>query len=77
MSVSNVQQENLQGEDSIRDEHVHNNISVRNMLGQRGIKPEKLAVEEDLKKLERRVKSEERKIAKNTKKLPPEKNGDS
>ncbi len=34
------------------------------MLGQRGIKPENLHPEEDIKKLERRVKSEEKKIAK-------------
>ena len=43
------------------------------MLGQRGIQPEKLAAEEDLQKLERRVKSEEKKLAKHTKTLPPEK----
>jgi len=41
-----------------------NNKSVRKMLGQRGIKPEKLPPAEDIKKLERRVKSEEKKIAK-------------
>ncbi len=40
------------------------NKSVREMLGQRGIKPENLHPEEDIKKLERRVKSEEKKIAK-------------
>ena len=39
--------------------------------GQRGIKPESLAAEEDLQKLERRVRSEEKKLAKNTKALPP------
>lgn len=33
------------------------------MLGQRGIKPEKIPPSEDIKKLERRVKSEEKKIA--------------
>jgi len=71
MTNHNVGQANLQGESAITDEHVKNNDSVRDMLGQRGIKPEKLAAEEDLKKLERRVESEERKLAKNTKKLPP------
>jgi DNA-damage-inducible protein D len=40
------------------------------MLGQRGIKPEKLAAEEDLKKLERRVRTEEKKLANTTKTLP-------
>lgn len=71
MTNHNVEQVNLQGESAITDEHVKNNESVRDMLGQRGIRPEKLDAEEDLKKLERRVKSEEKKLAKNTKKLPP------
>ncbi|MFA7239749.1 MAG: DNA damage-inducible protein D [Sulfuricellaceae bacterium] len=70
MTNHNVEQADLQGERAITDEHVQNNVSVRDMLGQRGIKPEKLAAEEDLKKLERRVKSEEKKLAKNTKTLP-------
>lgn len=67
----NVERDNLQGERAITGEHVQNNESVRDMLGQRGIKPETLAAEEDLKKLERRVKSEEKKLAKQTKALPP------
>lgn len=71
MTNHNVVQANLQGERTITDEHVQNNESVRDMLGQRGIKPESLPAEEDLKKLERRVKSEEKKLAKNTKTLPP------
>ncbi|SDY75181.1 DNA damage-inducible protein D [Nitrosomonas sp. Nm33] len=54
----------LHGEEAITDEHVQNNLSVRNMLGQRGIKPEELPAEEDLKKLERRVASAERKMIK-------------
>ncbi|MBI3561296.1 MAG: DNA damage-inducible protein D [Gammaproteobacteria bacterium] len=75
MTNHNVEQANLQGEHTIADEHVQNNESVRDMLGQRGIKPERLAAEEDLKKLERRVKSEEKKLAKNTKTLPPSDEG--
>lgn len=67
----NVEQEDLQGENTITKEHVQNNESVRDMLAQRGIKPERLAPEEDLKKLERRVKSEEKKLAKTTRTLPP------
>ena len=50
-------------ERSITAEHVHNNRAVRNMLGQRGIKPENLPPEEDIKKIERRVASEEKKLA--------------
>ena len=48
---------------TITAEHVHNNRAVRNMLGQRGIKPENLPPEEDIKKIERRVASEEKKLA--------------
>ena len=76
MTNHNVEQANLQGEQAITDEHVQNNQSVRDMLGERGIKPEKLAAEEDLKKLERRVKSEEKKLAKSTKTLPPHNDGE-
>ncbi|HDH05251.1 MAG TPA: DNA damage-inducible protein D, partial [Nitrospirae bacterium] len=64
MTNHNVQQEDLQGEPDITGEHIQNNKSVRKMLGQRGIKPEKLPPSEDIKKLERRVRSEEKKIAK-------------
>ena len=58
----NVLQNDLHGEDLITTEHVQNNRSVRSMLNERGIKPEKLPPEEDLKKLERRVKSSEKKM---------------
>jgi DNA-damage-inducible protein D len=60
----NVNQNDLHGEPAITSEHVQNNASVRNMLGERGIKPEELAPEEDIKKLERRVKSAEKKLIK-------------
>lgn len=60
----NVNQHDLQGEPAITSEHVQNNASVRNMLGDRGIKPEELPPEEDIKKLERRVKSAEKKLIK-------------
>ena len=60
----NVQENDLNGERAITREHIQNNSSVRNMLGERGIKPEELPPEEDLKKLERRVKSAEKKMIK-------------
>ncbi|RLB64261.1 MAG: DNA damage-inducible protein D [Deltaproteobacteria bacterium] len=60
----NVNQKELQGERAITGEHVQNNSSVRNMLGERGIKPEELLPEEDIKKLERRVKSAEKRLIK-------------
>lgn len=62
MTNYNVEQKELYGEEPITDEHVQNNSSVRGMLGQRGIKPEDLPPAEDLKKLERRVKRDEKKL---------------
>ena len=72
MTNYNVTEKDMYGEESITDEHVDNNLSVRNMLNKRGIKPENLKPAEDLKKLERRVKSEDKKIANNNK-LPKDK----
>lgn len=70
MTNYNVEQKDLQGEGSITTEHIQNNRSVREMLGQRGIKPEALPPSEDIKKLERRVKSHEKKIISQSGKLP-------
>lgn len=64
MTNLNVESKDLHGEDSITTEHVENNSSVRSMLGERGIKPEELPPDEDIKKIERRLKSDERKLAK-------------
>jgi len=70
MTNYNVEQKDLHGENPITREHIQNNISVRKMLGQRGIKPENLPAAEDIKKVERRVASNEKKIEKTSKKLP-------
>jgi DNA-damage-inducible protein D len=70
MTNHNVQQSDLRGELPITREHVQNNTSVRQMLDQRGIKPEHLPPEEDLKKLERRVKSDEKNLEKKSGRLP-------
>lgn len=70
MTNYNVEEKNLQGESAITTEHVQNNTSVREMLGQRGIRPEELPPSEDIRKLERRVKSQEKKLAKESGKLP-------
>jgi DNA-damage-inducible protein D len=70
MTNHNVDAKNLYGEMPITDEHIQNNISVREILDKRGIKPEELPPAEDIKKLERRVASEEKSIEKSTKKLP-------
>lgn len=68
----NVRQQDLYGEPNITQEHVTNNKNVRQLLNKSGIRPEALPAEEDIKKLERRVKSQEKNIAKNTKPLPLE-----
>ena len=70
MTNYNVEEKNLFGERDITNEHVQNNSSVREMLGKRGIQPENLPPAEDIKKLERRVKSQEKKIAAQSGKLP-------
>lgn len=70
MTNYNVEEKDLKGEISITGEHVQNNVSVREMLGKRGIKPENLPASEDIKKLERRVKSQERKLATQAGRLP-------
>jgi DNA-damage-inducible protein D len=60
----NVKQHDLKGEARITDEHVKNNKDVRGLLGKSGIRPEQLPAEEDIKKLERRVKSADKGIKK-------------
>lgn len=70
MTNYNVEEKDLQGESAITDEHIQNNTTVRDMLAQRGIKPEELPPSEDIKKLERRVKSQEKILAKDSGKLP-------
>ena len=70
MTNHNAQQADLQGEPSITREHVQNNTSVRQMLGERGIKRETLPPEEDIKKLECRVKTDKKKLEKQAGRLP-------
>ena len=68
MTSVNVQAKDLQGEASITREHVENNAAVRKMLTERGIIPESLPPAEDVKKVERRLASEEKKMLKGKKK---------
>ncbi len=69
MTNYNVEEKDLQGESAITVEHIENNTSVRKMLGERGIKPENLPRSEDIKKLERKVKRENKKLAEESGKL--------
>jgi DNA-damage-inducible protein D len=62
MTSVNVQTKDLHGEVLITKEHVDNNAAVRKMLTERGIIPEDLPAAEDVKKVERRLASEEKKM---------------
>ena len=67
MTSVNVQTKDLQGETAVTKEHVDNNAAVRKMLTERGIIPENLPAAEDVKKVERHLASEEKKMLKNKK----------
>ena len=68
MTSMNVQTKDLQSETMIAKEHIDNNAAVRKMLIERGIVPEDLPAAEDVKKVERRLASEEKKAIENKKK---------
>ncbi|KKQ22007.1 MAG: DNA damage-inducible protein D [Candidatus Staskawiczbacteria bacterium RIFCSPLOWO2_12_FULL_37_15] len=70
MTSFNVKKDaRLAGESSITGEHIRNNQNVRQALVKGGIVPETLPAEEDTKKLQRKLKSENKKLPKATKKL--------
>ncbi len=69
ITVFNTKEKGLKTERKISAEHITNNRGVREILLKRGIKPEELPAEEDIKKLERRVSSEPKKLGKNPDKL--------
>ncbi|MDD6555246.1 MAG: DNA damage-inducible protein D [Bacteroidales bacterium] len=62
MTSVNVQTKDLHGERNITQEHIDNNAAVRKMLVERGIIPENLPPAEDVKKVERRLESEQKKV---------------
>lgn len=64
ITVFNSKERNLTTEINISNEHIQNNTEVRNLLLKRGIKPELLPAEEDIKKMERRIMTEEKKALK-------------
>ena len=64
-----VKQQDLRGETHITQEHIKNNRDVRKLLTDRDIVPERLPAAEDVKKLERRLKSEEKKLPKQAPRL--------
>ena len=66
MTGLNVQTKHLTGQRPIENEHVDNNTAVRSMLRERGIIPENLPPAEDVKKIQRKLQSEEKKVLRNT-----------
>lgn len=70
ISHFNVKKEGLNGELEITEEHVKNNQDVRNLLAKSKILPENLPPEEDIKKLERKLKSESKNLGKELNALP-------
>ena len=68
MTGLNVQSKDLKGQNKIEKEHIDNNLAVREMLTKRGIVPENLPPAEDVKKLQRKLDSDEKKVLKGAKK---------
>jgi len=65
ITIFNTRQNQLANERAISSEHISNNEAVRKTLLERGIRPETLPSAEDVKKVERRLASEEKKSLKN------------
>ena len=61
ITIFNARQHQMDREGQISNEHITNNQAVRNTLLERGIRPESLPPEEDVKKVERRLQSEDKK----------------
>jgi DNA-damage-inducible protein D len=64
ITIHNAKLHNMRTEKHISDEHVTNNKSVRNTLVNRGIVPERLKPSDDIKKIERRINSQDKKDVK-------------
>lgn len=73
LTSHNVTEKDLKGENAISKEHIDNNLAVRRMLIERGVKPEQLPASEDLKKVQRRLDGDEKKVIKDAKKLKDKK----
>jgi DNA-damage-inducible protein D len=69
MTNMNIQAKDLQGEQPITQQHISSNLTIRQALAQENIIPENLPAEEDIKKLERRVKSQTKKSLEESGKL--------
>jgi DNA-damage-inducible protein D len=67
LTTHNVIEKDLHGETSISKEHVENNLAVRKILKERGVKPEELPPAEDVKRISRRLETENKKLKKGKK----------
>lgn len=68
LTSHNVIEKNLSGTQQITGEHIENNVAVRKMLLERGVKPENLPPAEDIKKIQRKLNGDEKKLLKDIKK---------
>ena len=75
LTSHNVVEKDLKGNEKISKEHVDNNLAVRKMLIERGVKPEQLPPSEDVKKVQRKLEGDEKKMLKDAKNLPAGKAG--
>ena len=65
ITIFNAREHGMTSESAISGEHITNNQAVRKTLLERGIRPETLPAVEDVKKVERRLTSDEKKSLKN------------
>jgi DNA-damage-inducible protein D len=72
LTSHNVIEKDLSGANQISREHVENNVAVRKMLIERGVKPEALPAAEDVKKVQRKLEGDEKKMLKDIKKKKAE-----
>lgn len=70
ITIHNARTQGMRKEPQISREHVTNNEAVRQTLLGRGIRPESLPPAEDVKKVERRLASADRKTLQNPDRLP-------
>jgi DNA-damage-inducible protein D len=68
LTSHNVVEKDLKGHDQISDEHVENNLAIRKILKERGVQPENLPPAEDVKKVQRKLKGDEKKMLNEIKK---------
>jgi len=69
ITIFNAREHKMTTEPQVSSEHITNNLAVRRTLLERGIRPESLPAAEDVKKVERRLSSEEKKSLANPKPL--------